>query len=71
MRRFSHEGVCLFGEHRGVHATLLPHGWVHWARSNISGFSEALETALATPPPAPKSRPTGRRYVLRSHFPHR
>lgn len=64
MKRFDAHGICLFGGHKGTHAAKLPRGWTIWAKSNVEGFSEALEAAMAAPPPSPKSRPAGRRYII-------
>jgi hypothetical protein len=57
MRIFSHTGICLFGAHRGVHATALPPGWVEWACRNVKDFKPAYQAARTTRPPhVPKKR---------------
>lgn len=67
MKRFDSSGICLFGSHRGTHASKLPAGWVAWASSNVEGFREAYEAAKTSepPPPIPPRRPTGRTYILK------
>ena len=67
MKSFSHDGVCLFGKHKGSHASALPKLWVEWAKANVEGFAAAYATALTrqpSPPPT-RPRPAGRRYILK------
>lgn len=65
---FAHDGICLFGGHRGKHASTLPPGWVMWAKQNIAGFTTAYEAALgARPVEKQEPKTPGRRYILKPY----
>lgn len=66
MARFSTNGLCLFGKHKGKHAKDLPLGWVAWAKENIRGFHDEYQAALSQRnpnPPKARSKPA-RIYIL-------
>lgn len=71
MKFFNAFGICLIGKQKGVHVSRVPEGWAEWASNNIIGFAKEHSRALARSQEQAdspeKSKPTGRRYILKPY----